>query len=79
MAVAKILLIAGLLGVQLLEIHGHGMMLEPISRSSAWRKGYPVEPNYDDNGLYCGGFNVRASEFSWRLLISLWDVVPIEN
>nr|XP_031845677.1 uncharacterized protein LOC116432652 [Nomia melanderi] len=66
MAIAKILLVTGLLGVQLLEIHGHGMMMDPVSRSSAWRKGFPVEPNYDDSALYCGGFSVQHDQNGGR-------------
>ncbi|KAK2581715.1 hypothetical protein KPH14_002200 [Odynerus spinipes] len=34
-------------------------MIHPISRSSAWREGFPVPPNYTDNQLYCGGFAVQ--------------------
>lgn len=40
-------------------IYGHGMMIEPAMRSSLWRFDYPgAEPNYNDNGLNCGGFTV---------------------
>lgn len=60
MAIGKFLLITCLIGISLREIDGHGMMLDPVSRSSAWRKGFSVEPNYDDNGVYCGGRQVRA-------------------
>ncbi|CAC5399936.1 unnamed protein product [Mytilus coruscus] len=36
---------------------GHGMMIEPAMRSSLWRFNYPgAEPNYNDNGVNCGGF-----------------------
>ncbi|XP_076666100.1 uncharacterized protein LOC143367809 [Andrena cerasifolii] len=59
MAFAKFLLISSLLAVALQEIHGHGMMMDPVSRSSAWRKGFDVEPNYTDNQLFCGGFSVQ--------------------
>ncbi|KAJ8674245.1 hypothetical protein QAD02_005507 [Eretmocerus hayati] len=34
---------------------GHGRMMDPVSRSSAWRKGFKTPTNYDDNQLYCGG------------------------
>ncbi|PSN34726.1 hypothetical protein C0J52_20990 [Blattella germanica] len=34
--------------------HQHGMVMDPINRSSMWKKGYPVPPNYDDDGNYCG-------------------------
>lgn len=36
-------------------------MLDPPSRSSMWRLGFSTPPNYDDNGLYCGGFGVKNS------------------
>ncbi|XP_013195579.1 uncharacterized protein LOC106138839 isoform X2 [Amyelois transitella] len=35
---------------------GHGRVLQPPSRASAWRFGFPTAPNYDDDGLNCGGF-----------------------
>ncbi|XP_055908634.1 uncharacterized protein LOC129943316 [Eupeodes corollae] len=41
------------------EIHGHGMMLDPVSRSSRWRYDKTAPINYDDNGLFCGGFNAQ--------------------
>ncbi|XP_011050907.1 PREDICTED: uncharacterized protein LOC105143982 isoform X1 [Acromyrmex echinatior] len=44
---------------KLQEIYGHGMMLDPINRSSAWRKGFPVEPNYTDNEHFCGGYSIQ--------------------
>ncbi|KAI4473575.1 hypothetical protein M0802_016047 [Mischocyttarus mexicanus] len=45
--------------VNLEQIHSHGMMLDPINRSSAWRKNLPVPPNYEDNQHFCGGFQVQ--------------------
>ncbi|XP_005106400.3 uncharacterized protein LOC101846453 [Aplysia californica] len=41
---------------------GHGRLLEPPSRQSAWRAGFKTPINYDDHALYCGG---RSNE---------WDV-----
>ena len=40
------------------EVASHGRMWDPVARSSAWRKGFPVPRNYDDNALFCGGFAV---------------------
>lgn len=40
------------------EIFGHGYMIDPPSRSSAWRRGFNTSINYDDNGVYCGGYGV---------------------
>ncbi|KAK1133216.1 hypothetical protein K0M31_014570 [Melipona bicolor] len=51
----KLLLNICLLGTFLQEIHGQGMMISPVSRSSAWRLGYPVEENFHDDDLSCGG------------------------
>ncbi|XP_076637607.1 uncharacterized protein LOC143349881 [Colletes latitarsis] len=62
MALAKFLLIGSLLGISVQEIYGHGMMMDPVQRSSAWRKGFPVEPNYNDNELFCGGMNVQFEQ-----------------
>ncbi|XP_069134467.1 uncharacterized protein [Argopecten irradians] len=39
------------------EVRGHGRLLEPPGRASMWRFGYNSPPNYDDNQLFCGGFN----------------------
>lgn len=57
----KLLLIIFLIGIYFSKIQGQGLMLDPISRSSAWRKGFPVEPNYNDHELFCGGLNVRIN------------------
>ncbi|XP_052811640.1 uncharacterized protein LOC128239176 [Mya arenaria] len=43
------------------DVSGHGRLLVPPGRSSAWRERFPVPPNYDDNGLNCGG---RGYQFS---------------
>ena len=39
-------------------VQGHGILMEPPGRSSAWRVGFNTPKNYDDNALYCGGFSV---------------------
>lgn len=33
----------------------HGRLIEPPSRASAWRYGFPTPHNYNDHELYCGG------------------------
>ncbi|XP_033731761.1 uncharacterized protein LOC117321453 [Pecten maximus] len=33
----------------------HGRMMDPVQRSSMWRKGFNTPPNYEDTQLYCGG------------------------
>ena len=41
-------------------VQAHGRMLFPVSRSSMWRYGYDVPPNYNDHGLNCGGYGVGS-------------------
>ncbi|XP_034487996.1 uncharacterized protein LOC117792115 [Drosophila innubila] len=38
------------------QIDAHGMMLSPVGRSSRWRYDSTAPKNFDDSGLYCGGF-----------------------
>ncbi|EZA61439.1 hypothetical protein DMN91_003714 [Ooceraea biroi] len=56
---AKLLLIFALATFYLEGIHGHGMLMEPVNRGSAWRKGFNTPVNYDDDGNYCGGLFVQ--------------------
>lgn len=37
-------------------VNGHGRLIEPPSRASAWRFGFDTPHNYNDHELYCGGF-----------------------
>lgn len=46
--------------VNFIQIRGHGMMMDPVNRSSAWKKDLPVPPNYNDNQLFCGGYEVKS-------------------
>jgi hypothetical protein len=41
---------------QLPQANGHGRLIEPPSRSSAWRYGFNTPVNYNDHELFCGGF-----------------------
>ncbi|KAG8199107.1 hypothetical protein JTE90_016244 [Oedothorax gibbosus] len=50
-------LIISLCGIR--SVCCHARLMEPPSRSSMWRNGYETPTNYDDNGLYCGGFQVQ--------------------
>lgn len=43
--------------------HEHGMLLEPVNRSSMWRNGYKTPANYEDNQLFCGGRSVSSNVF----------------
>lgn len=56
----KLILIFILAIFYLNEIHGHGMLMEPVNRGSAWRKGFKTPINYDDDGNYCGGLFVSV-------------------
>lgn len=47
------------LAVLVSPILGHGMLLDPVNRSSRWRYDSTAKRNYDDNGLFCGGFAVQ--------------------
>ncbi|XP_076254086.1 uncharacterized protein LOC143192558 [Rhynchophorus ferrugineus] len=38
------------------RVEGHGRLIEPPSRASAWRYGFDTPHNYNDHELYCGGF-----------------------
>ncbi|CAL4060793.1 unnamed protein product, partial [Meganyctiphanes norvegica] len=40
-----------------MQIQGHGRLIQPPSRSSAWRYGFTTPPNYNDHELYCGGYS----------------------
>ncbi|XP_060826589.1 uncharacterized protein LOC132912827 [Bombus pascuorum] len=62
MTFAKSSLITCLFGILLWEIHGQGIMVDPISRSSAWRKGFPVQVNVNDHELSCGGPTVQFTQ-----------------
>ncbi|XP_018372860.1 PREDICTED: uncharacterized protein LOC108767449 [Trachymyrmex cornetzi] len=59
MAFTKLFVLTLITAINLQEIYGHGMMMDPINRSSAWRKGFPVEPNYTDNEHFCGGYGIQ--------------------
>uniref|UniRef100_A0A1L8E399 Putative chitin binding domain protein n=1 Tax=Nyssomyia neivai TaxID=330878 RepID=A0A1L8E399_9DIPT len=61
MKVCLIVLFAAIIGV--LEVSGHGMVMNPVNRGSIWRL-YgtgAADPDYNDNGNFCGGFYVQHS------------------
>ncbi|XP_005092247.1 uncharacterized protein LOC101851474 [Aplysia californica] len=57
MATHRFLQIVTLATVLFVKVRGHGRLIEPPGRSSMWRYGYNNPINYDDNQLFCGGFD----------------------
>lgn len=43
-------------------VSAHGYMSSPAARNSAWRVGFDVAADYNDNELSCGGRGVSRSE-----------------
>jgi len=41
--------------LEISQVSGHGRLLYPPSRASAWRAGLNTPKNYNDNELFCGG------------------------
>lgn len=59
-------------------VKGHGRLMEPASRASAWRKGFNTPANYDDNQLFCGGSDVslkNRSVYLHNLLESIFNIL----
>ena len=40
-------------------VWGHGRLVEPPSRASMWRSGFPTPPDHNDNQGWCGGFHTQ--------------------
>ncbi|XP_017121026.1 uncharacterized protein LOC108141913 [Drosophila elegans] len=55
---------------------GHGRLIEPPSRASAWRFGFQTPPDYNDHELYCGGFARQWSKNNGKCgeCGDAWDV-----
>lgn len=49
----SVLVMLALAGV---GVKGHGRLIEPPGRSTAWRYGFNTPHNYNDHEIYCGGF-----------------------
>ncbi len=46
-------------GFLVVHVYSHGYIYDPPGRSSVWRIFKDQAPeNFNDNGIYCGGFNV---------------------
>ncbi|KAI8114759.1 hypothetical protein FF38_04444 [Lucilia cuprina] len=55
---------------------GHGRLIEPPSRASAWRYGFNTPPDYNDHELYCGGFTRqwKRNEGKCGVCGDAWDM-----
>lgn len=62
MKVGKIFILSFLLVFDLRGVFGHGKVMDPVNRLSAWRKGFKTPPNYTDNQGFCGGKEVRERD-----------------
>ncbi|XP_050719782.1 uncharacterized protein LOC127000290 isoform X2 [Eriocheir sinensis] len=49
-------LAAVLLACACVGVRGHGRLIEPPGRSTAWRYGFNTPHNYNDHEIYCGGY-----------------------
>lgn len=64
-AIVSLLVLATLLVTDRFSVtDAHGMLTDPPGRGTMWRYGFNVPPDYNDNGLNCGGITV-----SFNLLI----------
>jgi len=52
-------ILAVLLAILPSVVEGHGRLIEPAGRSTMWRYGFNTPVNFNDNQLFCGGFNVQ--------------------
>jgi hypothetical protein len=59
------------------DVSGHGRLIDPPSRSSAWRFGFNTTINYNDNELFCGGFNV--SHVSIKIAFNSFQSIAIKS
>lgn len=56
---------------QIPHTEGHGRLIEPPSRASAWRYGFNTPPNYNDHELFCGGFTKQHQSNGRKKLIKI--------
>jgi len=42
-----------------MAVNGHGHLVDPPNRSSAWRYGFKTPTNYNDMEVWCGGLQVQ--------------------
>lgn len=48
------------------DVNGHGMVVDPVNRATRWRFDKTAIPDYNDNGLYCGGFDVQWKTYKGK-------------
>jgi hypothetical protein len=60
--------VAAVLLLMVVGSHEHGMLMDPVNRSSMWRKGYNTPANYEDNQLFCGGRSVSLNVYVQNVL-----------
>ncbi|KAG6464063.1 uncharacterized protein LOC115452786 [Manduca sexta] len=58
--------------------NGHGRLIEPPSRASAWRFGFDTPHNYNDHELFCGGFTRQWNKNGGKCGVcgDAWDAPP---
>uniref|UniRef100_A0A1B0GM23 Uncharacterized protein n=1 Tax=Phlebotomus papatasi TaxID=29031 RepID=A0A1B0GM23_PHLPP len=59
MKVCTLVVVFAIVGI--IEVTGHGMLLNPVNRGSRWRYDHTAIADYNDNGNFCGGFYVQHS------------------
>merc|ERR1719347_1301959 len=77
----RILLLCFLISVEVNHVIGHGYLLKPPARATAWRVGFPTPVDYTDNGLNCGGFGTQWNVNGGKCGIcgDPWNAVVKEN
>ena len=55
---------------------GHGRLIDPPSRNSAWRYGFDTPRQDTDNELNCGGFNVQWSTNKGKCGVCAYHLKP---
>lgn len=56
----------------------HARLMEPPSRASMWRLGFPTPVDQDDNQAYCGGYGIQHGQYGGRCGIcgDAWGAIP---
>jgi len=54
------------LALSLPDVESHGRLMDPPSRASQWRFGFPNPKDYNDNQGFCGGANHQNGEMGGK-------------